>query len=86
MPVMNRTYYKGKQVLTSTTITKRETVTVPRGKLERWLSLPWRPWQLTREIEREVPSEEIILTDTLAVMHPATAARLEWMGQLELRD
>jgi hypothetical protein len=63
------------KIIESIHMTKEITETVERTWKERLFSLPWRPFQKTKEIKKSVASDKVMIDNTNQVIycHPSFA-------------
>ena len=70
--------YGGKQIITSVYLTKTsDPLSVKRTWKERLFSRPWKPWQATKMITIQVPSDEVLVMMDRIIMHPEMFRRLQ---------
>jgi len=75
--------YCGKEIITSLHMTKTsDPFSVKRTWRERLFSWPWRPWQTTKMITKQIPSDEVYVFEDRMMMHPETLRQL----QAELKE
>lgn len=70
---------RGLKIIENPNMVVAEDQVVPRTAKERWLTLPWRPWQKTKVITLYVPDQHVwVMTNPItgsqdAVCHPEVA-------------
>lgn len=67
----------GTHIVTDPHLTKTAVVEVRRTWRERLFSRPWRPWERTKFVTRQVPDDTVYFIRGRIVCHPIVRSQME---------
>lgn len=82
--MFDRNVLNGYKLIEDASLIKQNgTQLVKRSFTERFLSWPWKPWQVAVEVPIMEPSDEFVVTDDSITAHPQLIQKLKLYHDIE---